>query len=162
LSSAWAFAVAAWKRHAVESICLELQEIHGQCPALLLWRCWTLREKRTVGPEGLAKAVEVARNWEGEVLGPLRALRRQLTAPPSPGIVSVAGAARAAVRRRALEAELEAERALVDTLEDLETPGVAGGETSALEALSTLAEAWRPSPPSATVTVALARLARAL
>ena len=42
MTSAWAFAVAAWRRPGVEATCLELQDAHGQLPALLLWRLWTL------------------------------------------------------------------------------------------------------------------------
>jgi uncharacterized protein (TIGR02444 family) len=153
LTSAWVFAVAAWRRPAVEAICLDLQDVHGQSPALLLWRGWTLTENRVVGPACLANAVEIARDWEGETLRPLRALRRRLTAPSE----SVADAAREAVRRRILEAELEAEHALIDALEALETP-VAGGGERRLEAMIALAEAWRPPAPAA----ALARLVEAL
>ena len=154
MTTAWAFAVAAWKRPGVEAICLELQDIHGQSPALLLWRCRTLEESRAVDPKSLAEAVQIAREWEGEALRPLRALSRRLTSTPA----SLAKAARAAVRRRVLDAELEAEHALLDALEVLETPGVASGDIARLQAIIDLAEAWRPPAPVA----ALARLGQAL
>lgn len=153
MTSAWTFAVAAWDRPRVEAICLELQDVHGQSPALLLWRWWTLAESRAVGPEELTKAVQIARDWEGEVLRPLRALRQQLAAP----FASLADAARGRVRRRVLEAELEAEHALVDALQAL-GPSERTGATPRLQAMIELAEAWRPPAPSAT----LARLVEAL
>jgi uncharacterized protein (TIGR02444 family) len=152
LTSAWAFAVAAWGKPGVEAICLDLQNIHGQCPALLLWRCWTLGENRDVGPQALAKAVALARQWDGEIVRPLRALRLRLAA------ASDAGAARAAVRRRVLEAELEAEHALLDSLEAVEAEAAPPRGTPPLRALAELAEAWRPPAPSAL----LARLIEAL
>ena len=82
MTSAWAFALAAWRRPGVEAASLELQDAHGQLPALLLWRLWTLTEGRAVDAQGLATAVQVARDWEAGVLGPLRAVRRRLRRPP--------------------------------------------------------------------------------
>jgi uncharacterized protein (TIGR02444 family) len=149
LISAWTFSVAAWKRPGVEATCLELQNVHGQCPALLLWRCWTLEEKRAVGPEQLTMAVAIARGWDSDVVRPLRAIRERLKRD---------GAARATVRRRILDAELEAEHALLDALEAVESPAAPRGESAPLQALIDLAEAWRPPAPS----IALARLVAAL
>jgi hypothetical protein len=60
-----------------------------------------------------------------------------------------------------LEAELEAEHALIDALEALETPpGTSPGGVSAsrLEAMVDLAAAWRSPAPA----LALARLVEAL
>jgi uncharacterized protein (TIGR02444 family) len=156
LTSAWAFAVDAWARPGVEAICLDLQNTHDQLPALLLWRCWTLVEDRPVDAGHLAKAVEIARTWESEVLGPLRALRQRLATTET-----IADVARASLRRRILEAELEAEHALLDALETLEIPkGPAWGAAadSRLEAMTRLAGLWRPPAPSA----ALGRLVEAL
>jgi len=152
LSSAWAFAVAAWARPRVEAACLDLQDLHGQSPALLLWRWRTLVEHRGVTADALATAVQLASGWEVEVLGPLRALRRRLATRHD----SVPDGVRAAVRRRVLDAELEAERGLLDALEALETPCL--GELPRPQALIDLAEAWRPPAPSA----ALLRLIEAL
>ena len=157
MTSAWAFAVAAWRRPGVEATCLELQDAHGQLPALLLWRLWTLEANHPVAPESLAAAIAAAREWDARVLGPLRVLRRRLAVSGAP----IADKARAAVRRRVLDAELEAEHALIDALEALETPSEASarqGAESPLEALVELAGAWRSPPPS----TALARLIEAL
>jgi uncharacterized protein (TIGR02444 family) len=157
LTSAWAFAVAAWGRPGVEAICLDLQNIHGQLPVLLLWRLWTLEANRPVAPESLAAAIETAHDWEAEILGPLRVLRRGLAASGAP----IPDQARATVRRRVLDAELEAEHALIDALEAFGAPAkTSAGRTAAsrLEAMLELAGAWRSPAPS----VALARLIEAL
>ena len=157
MTSAWAFAVAAWERPGVAAICLDLQNLHGQLPALLLWRLWALEVDRPVDTQGLTTAVQTARRWEAEVLVPLRDLRRRLADRQAPEFDD----ARARVRRRVLEAELEAEHALMDALETLETvpqsPAV-GAVGSRLEAMIDLAAAWRSPAP----TAALARLIEAL
>jgi uncharacterized protein (TIGR02444 family) len=152
LTTAWAFAVAAWERPGVEAICLELQDIDGQCPALLLWRLWTLRDARAVDPDILDKALHAARHWEDEVLRPLRAVRRQLAAR-----FAAPYAARTALRRKLLDAELEAEHSLIDTLEAL-APERVVGPAPQLPALVALAQAWRPPAP----VPALDRLIEAL
>jgi uncharacterized protein (TIGR02444 family) len=153
LTSAWAFAVAAWGRPGVEAICLELQNAHGQLPALLLWRWWTLDENRAVGVASLARAIQTARDWDGAVLRPLRAIRQRLAASSSPAPEP----AREAVRRLVLEAELEAEHALIDALETL---GSSRGSDAPprLAAMIEVAAAWCPPAPSE----ALARLCEAL
>jgi uncharacterized protein (TIGR02444 family) len=153
LITAWAFAAAAWGSPGVEAICLELQDVDGQCPALLLWRLWTLKDARAVDPDTLDKALHAARSWEDEVLAPLRAVRRRLAARS--GLTPEA--ARTALRRKLLDAELEAEHALIDTLEAL-APERLASPTSPLPALVALAQAWRPPAPVA----ALARLIEAL
>jgi uncharacterized protein (TIGR02444 family) len=142
LTSAWAFAVAAWKRPGVEATCLELQDVHGQCAALLLWRLWTLMDARAVDLDTLDKALHAARHWEDEVLRPLRAVRRQPAAP----LELPPYAAQAALRRKLLDAELKAEHALIDTLEAL-APKRVVGQTPPLPALVALAQAWRPPAP---------------
>lgn len=142
MTSAWAFAVAAWKRPRVEATCLELQDVHGQCPALLLWRLWTLKDARTVDLDTQNKALHAARHWEDEVLRPLRAVRRQ----PATAFEPPPYAARTALRRKLLDAELEAEHALIDILEAL-APEHAVGPTPPLPALVALAQAWRPPAP---------------
>jgi uncharacterized protein (TIGR02444 family) len=153
LITAWAFAAAAWARPGVETICLELQDVDGQCPALLLWRLWTLQHARAVDPGTLDRALHAARSWEDEVLSPLRAVRRRLAAQS--GLTPEA--ARTALRRKLQDAELEAEHALIDSLEALAPERLAGPTSPAL-ALVALAQAWRPPAPVA----ALDRLIEAL
>ncbi len=151
MTSAWAFAVAAWKRPEVEATCLELQDVNGQCPALLLWRLWTLKDARAVDLDTLDKALQAARHWEDAVLRPLRAVRRQ------PAFELQPYATQTALRRKLMDAELEAEHALIDSLEAL-SPERIVGPTPPLPALVALAQAWRPPAPVA----ALDRLIEAL
>jgi uncharacterized protein (TIGR02444 family) len=161
LTSAWAFAVAAWGQPGVEAICLELQDVHGQLPALLLWRLWTLEANRPVDPESLAAAIRAARDWEAAVLRPLRRIRRRLASGAPIARRHIGDQAWETVRRRVRDAELEAEHALFDALEVLESPtGTSTGEAAAshLEGIMALAGAWRPPAPSS----ALARLIEAL
>jgi hypothetical protein len=99
-------------------------------------------------------AVAIALAWDGDVLRPLRAIRERVGAP----VATVDGAGRATARRRILEAEIEAEHALLDALEAVESPAPSRVESAPVQALIDLAEAWRPPAPS----VALARLVAAL
>jgi uncharacterized protein (TIGR02444 family) len=149
--SAWDFAVSCYERPGVKALCLALQDAHGQSVILLLWGLWTARpgapDQRGAAPD-LAGAVRLARDWEDQILTPLRAVRGRLDAPPwSPG-----GAP--APRRQILAAELAAERALLEALEALapaaadpgaERPGLEGG-AARLIALSAM---WGPPIPAA-------------
>lgn len=150
--SAWAFALEAWRRPGVERLCLDLQDRHGQCVALLLWRLWAAGANRRVAPDALAAAVAAAKAWEGEVVGPLRRVRRTLKSPSVP----VDAAALASLRESLSTAEVAAERCLTETLERL-APEAAAVPVPPLEALVELARAWGDPPPEE----ALARLAAA-
>jgi uncharacterized protein (TIGR02444 family) len=152
--TAWDFALAAWRRPGVEPLCLRLQADHGQCLPLLLWRLWVANEGRTVSPATLTAAIALCREWDAEVVGPLRAIRDGLKGdsdlmPP---------ASRLAMRKTVLAAELEAERLMLDALERLETTLAASNCPDRLSALVEMAEAWRPPAP----TALLASLGRAL
>jgi uncharacterized protein (TIGR02444 family) len=149
--NAWDFAEAHWRRPGVMACCLELQEVHGQCVALLLWRLWTLAEAREPNPETLATAVAAAREWEAAVARPLRAVRERLQSAPL-GLVADTG--RLALRDQILAAELAAEHTLLDALDGL-APLAAHPSTAApdlLPALIDLAMAWRWPAPTALLT----------
>jgi len=143
LSSLWDFAVAVHGRPDVDALCLELQDSHGQCVSLLLWRLWTLVEGRAVSAETLEAATACARLWDDAAVAPLRAVRRRLKAPHPP----VPDAARQALRGRVADVELAAERLLIETLEALAAPSGAGEEAS-LPALIALTAGWGKPAPS--------------
>ena len=148
--TAWDFAVAAWKRPAIEAVCLELQTQHGQSAALILWRLWALAQRRPVAAETLAQAVAAARDWELNVLAPLRATRGYLRSrPAAPEIEDL--------HQRVLGAELAAERILLDALEAL-TPTSQGPVEASLPALVGAAEAWRSPPAQALLARLIAML----
>jgi uncharacterized protein (TIGR02444 family) len=109
--SLWAFALAAWDRPGVSEACLQLQDQHGQCVCLLLWRTWAHLEGRMVSTVALAQAINLAGAQEQEVIAPLRAARRSIKASEPPSRLEAAR-----------EAEIAAERALLSALEALSPP----------------------------------------
>jgi uncharacterized protein (TIGR02444 family) len=132
--------VAAWSRPGAAEAGLELQDRHGQCVALLLWRLWA-------GPAGDATlAIEAARPFEQEVLRPLRAARRAV--------------GEGDLKARIRAAELAAEYELLDGLEALTPPGRRGPCADAEAALAALMDAWNDA--GAEVAGPAARLAAAV
>lgn len=126
MSALWDWAVAAYARPGVEALCLRLQDEEGQSIPFLLWAAWLEAAGRAAPPPVLAQAVDTARRWEGEVVGPLRGVRRRLKRLEAE-----------ALRQQVKAAELDAERALMTRLEALATAEGAG-------ALAAAAAAWDP------------------
>ncbi|HEY2178677.1 MAG TPA: TIGR02444 family protein [Caulobacteraceae bacterium] len=140
----WEFALAAWGRPGVEAASLTLQDEHGQCVPLVLWRAWAVAEGRAVPDTD--RILEVARYCEGQILAPLRATRRAVKAPGNADI------------RKALRAsELAAERDLLEALEEL-TPVPTGHRDNLARALSDLAFAWNGARPAEALAVLAERL----
>jgi uncharacterized protein (TIGR02444 family) len=138
---AWDFILALYGRDGVQEACLSLQDDHGQCVPLLLWRAWALAEDRQVNGPVLAAAIETAQAWHGEVLVPVRSVRRRLKSD----FPNVDDAARLALRQDIATREMAAERLLVETLETL--AGAAPiGPAVPLEALRATAHAWGGGP----------------
>ncbi len=138
----WDFALAVYGRPGVEAACLALQDAHGQCVPLLLWRAWAL--DRPLDPSALTSAVRLARDWQVRVVAPLRAVRRDLAAQAPP----IVDADRRSLRDAVKASELAAERALLVGLEALTPPG----ETprgAAVDALAELAQTWSAPAPIA-------------
>ena len=134
--SFWDWALQAYARPQVEGLCLELQDTHGQSVAYLLWAAWLDAEGRRVAPTELIHAMDMARAWEAEIIGPLRSVRRRLKKDRGP-----------ALRDQVKAAELAAERELMEILEARATashphPAPWGG-------LATAAAAWSPHAPAA-------------
>ena len=141
----WLYAAEVWGRPDVEAVCLELQDVHGQSPPLLLWRLWAMAQGRAADIAVVECAVAAARRWENGVTGPLRAARRSLK-----GLLPVApDAVRADLHAKVAAAELDAERALIDALERL-TPAPGGDSAGdGLSALLELAAIWGAPAPIA-------------
>ncbi len=144
-AEAWAFIVDRHGAPGVEAACLALQDDHGQCVALLMWRTWTLAAGILVEPQTLEAAVETARIWDADILRPLRAVRRRLKAP-APGVPE---AARLDLRRAVLAQELAAERTLIEALAPADPPGsqAPGPPPAPLDALRSIARLWGGEPP---------------
>jgi uncharacterized protein (TIGR02444 family) len=144
--SLWEWTLEAYARPGVPEATLELQDGHGQNTSLLLWAVWA--EARD--PDLLARAAELAHDWERTALVPLRQVRRALKPPLPP----VDDGARASLRDDVKAAELRAERLLMETLEAMTArPGGA----HALDALKAASAAWgRPAPEHALAVLAAA------
>jgi uncharacterized protein (TIGR02444 family) len=129
----WDFAVATHAKPGVEAACLRLQDAHGQCIPLLLWRLWTLETARGVSSDTLGAAIACARFWDSHAISPLRAVRRGLKAP----CPSVPDPSRLAFRARVADLEQAGERLLLETLEALTPASRSDGDerVSALEAV---------------------------
>lgn len=138
----WEFVCSTYARPGVSGACLDLQDVHAQCVPFLLWRMWTLAERRPVDEALLATAVAAARAWEVAAVTPLRDVRRRLKHPAPP----VEDAARIDLRDEVKSAELAAERILLDTLEAL-TPAPGGDQLDWAPALAATAAAWDPAIP---------------
>jgi len=146
--SLWEWTLEAYGRPGVAEATLALQDARGQNTSLLLWAVWA------EGPdaEALSRGVAVTRAWDATVLQPIRKVRRDLK-PAFPGI---GDEAREGLRQDVKDAELRAERVLMESLEHL--VGHERGAHPALEALRAASAAWGQPAPDA----ALAALAAAL
>ena len=136
----WDFAVSLYARPGVEAACLALQDDHGQCAPLLLWRLWAL--ERTVDAATLGSAVVLARDWDRRVVAPLRSVRRGLAASMPP----ITDASRLSLRESVKGRELAAERLLLESLETLTSKDQTCGKAG-IDALVELADAWSPPAP---------------
>jgi uncharacterized protein (TIGR02444 family) len=149
--SLWDWARRAYSADGVEALCLRLQDEGGQSVPLLLWAAWARAEP---GPT-LGEAASLARTWEDEVVGRLRAARRALKGAPGVG-----AEARERLRAQARVVELAAEQALLEALEALPAGAATGSVEGALAAASA---AWGTPAPAALLDAlaqATARVAR--
>jgi len=151
----WAWAGRAYAAPGVEAACLELQDRWGQSVDLLLWSAWAALTGRSPSPKALASAADLTRAWEVQVIGPLRAARRNLKAGPGLG-----GDDRSALRAKVAGAELAAERALLAALEGL-TPAVRGDAAEPATAMAAAATAWGEVAPAAALAALAAAFSRA-
>jgi uncharacterized protein (TIGR02444 family) len=144
----WEWALEAYGRPGVPEACLALQDQHGQNTSLLLWAVYAEAQDKAL----LDQAAEAARVWDGVAIRPLREVRRGL----KPDCPPIPDGARARLRADVNEAELRAERVLLETLEHM--AGRASGGAPALAALKAASAAWGTPAPAE----ALAVLAQAL
>lgn len=135
MAGLWDWAKRAYAAPGARALCLDLQDRRGQSVCLLLWAAWA----GPVEPDVLDRAATLARDWERQVIGPLRAARR--------GVRSVEGltpAACARLRERIRAEELAAERALLKLLQALtRRPGA----EAAAEAMWAASVAWGHAAP---------------
>jgi uncharacterized protein (TIGR02444 family) len=114
----WEWAGEAWRRPGVEALCLELQDARSQSAPYLLWAAWAAAAGRHLNDEQLATGAAIARAWDEDVIGHLRAARRALRAPAEGDDTRGFSPLRAQVKA----AELAAERLLMESLELMTPP----------------------------------------
>jgi uncharacterized protein (TIGR02444 family) len=138
----WDYSLELYRRPGVEDACLELQRRHGLDVNLLLLCCWLGARGVALDRATLQRAELAVRDWQVEVVRPMRAVRRRLKIKlenPDPMSVHEGWPDLArALRRRALALEIDAERlaqlALARSTADL-PQGTAPGPSLAMHHL---------------------------
>lgn len=77
-SAFWTFSVDLYDRPGVEAACLALQDRRELNVNLLLWALWLADCGVALDEPALERARAAVASWQKEVVGPLRAIRRQL------------------------------------------------------------------------------------
>ncbi len=141
-ASLWAYALDVYGRPSAEARFLALQDAHGQNVCFLIWSLWMAAEGRRADAATLEAGAALAKSWEAAAVAPLRRLRRDLKLSP-------AGPARRRERLRAAvrQLELQAERMLLEMLEDASPPPT-GEDLPAAEALRQAAAVFGGDPPA--------------
>ncbi|MDI4666145.1 TIGR02444 family protein [Xanthobacter autotrophicus] len=134
------FALALYAREGVPPACLTLQESAGLDVNILLFAAWRGAALRLeIGAADIAAARALVAEWHGEVVRPLRAIRRRLKTGPHPAPDA---------RTAKLRAEVQAIEIAAEIIE--------------LEELGTLANG-PPAPPDANAAaLAFAAMAQAV
>jgi uncharacterized protein (TIGR02444 family) len=140
----WPYALELYGRPGAELLLLELQDAHGQCVPFLIWGLWLAASGRGGGAAKLASGADLARAWQDAAVTPLRTLRRELKAPGKPS----AERARGALRGKVAALELEAERMLLQMLQDA-SAAPAEPATNLIESLEAAVRTWGRSAPRA-------------
>ena len=110
--SLWDFALQLYTAPGVSDEAHVLQDHHGADVNILLWTVWMIA--RGHDPAGVwSDVLHVSQSWQGEVVRPLRAVRRTLKGLE----VGVAPQVREAFRQSVAGLELDAERIELDLLE---------------------------------------------
>jgi uncharacterized protein (TIGR02444 family) len=150
----WTYALEVYGGPGAEAQFLELQDAHAQNVCFLIWSLWMATEGRPADAATLEAGAALARSWEAAAVAPLRRLRRDLK-------TSSAGPQRRRERLRAAvrQLELQAERMLLEMLEDA-SPHATGERLPPAEALTRAAAVFGGDAPAAQLR-ALAALAAA-
>ncbi|ESQ79966.1 TIGR02444 family protein [Asticcacaulis sp. YBE204] len=143
-NSFWDWAVKAYAAEGIAGLCLDLQDNHGQNVPLLLFSQWAASVGVALDEETTEAAADISRAWADHVVGPLRAIRRQIKGP----IGDIEPDAKHRVREQIKSAELLAEREQMASLAALILPtGSAAGFQQAQNNLTRVARAWSPVVP---------------
>jgi len=113
----WRFSTGVYGGEGVKAACIALQDMHGLDVNVALWCIHVARQGRDPAAR-LADARAFSQGWGAMVVAPLRAARDGLKTQHFTG-GDIGEDSRLALRRRVLDAELEAERLEQTALADL-------------------------------------------
>lgn len=105
--SFWDWSVTAYRAPGAEETLLTLQDAHGLNVNLLLWCVWNAAHFAEPDETAIRRAMMIARDWEDEIVAPLRRARRALKSRDSA----------APLRAKIKDAELAAEREVQSALD---------------------------------------------
>jgi len=131
----WRYSLACYARAGVAAACLSLQDRRGLDVNLLLCCCWAGNRGQALTAGRIEALVAATRDWQGEVVRPLRAVRRWLKGQDG------ASALREAIQAQELEAERLQQHLLWQKLsipEGSPVPGLAAGNLRAYLAVMDL------------------------
>jgi uncharacterized protein (TIGR02444 family) len=142
----WTWANRVYAAPGVADACLTLQDRFGLDVNVLLWSAWRQTTGAPADRNAVRAAMTAIRPLQADIVGPLRAIRRQVKGLSAAGLYETLKAA-----------ELEAERLILERLA-AQPAGPASGETG----LAAVARSAGADPAVPALAAALAGLARAL
>ncbi|MFC4353382.1 TIGR02444 family protein [Fodinicurvata halophila] len=77
----WDFSLLFYGRQGVADACLELQDRHGLDVNLVLFCFWAATCGKALGEEEFARLSQASRDWQAQVVQPLREVRRWMKRP---------------------------------------------------------------------------------
>ncbi|MCG8593923.1 MAG: TIGR02444 family protein [Kiloniellales bacterium] len=122
----WDFSLAVYQRRNVAGPCMALQDRLQLDVNMLLFCCWTGQRGHQLSEQQVREALAAIDVWQGQVVAPLRRLRRLLKAS-----LDLAPERRQVFRDKLKDLELDAERVEQDIL--IETVPLTPGATSGAE-----------------------------
>jgi uncharacterized protein (TIGR02444 family) len=139
----WPYALEVYGRPGAQALLLRLQDEQGQCIPLLLWGLWMAAGGRPIDTTTATACAELARAWQDAAVAPLRRLRRGLKAKAAEERLQ------ARIRTGVQALELEAERMLLQMLEETSAAAPTGEVGEPAAALAMAVRAWGGAAPPA-------------
>jgi uncharacterized protein (TIGR02444 family) len=130
IGALWSFAVAFYQRPGLEPLLLAMQDEDGLDVPLLLALLYAGTQGIELAREQLGALHQLAAAWQTKAITPLRSARRALKAP----LGGPVDAAQESLRAQIKAAELDAERLLLNRLEDLLPPAGTADRHGAIRA----------------------------
>lgn len=105
-STLWEFSISVYIRSGVPDACIELQDRHGLDVNVLFFHVWdAVRRAVPLTAAQIAEVEAAVADWQGDIVAPLREVRRRLKSALGPGRGPIQ-----ALREQVKAVELDAER----------------------------------------------------